>query len=94
LREFGTLVTAAYQDILQKVAFVFGEDPEIISVTGLDSFDLNTLSDDVDLADKIINKHIEEKLSPLALKMFYDRISQSLNPNASAEEKELIKQKN
>lgn len=43
MRYFGEFLVAAYQDLLQAVAVAAGFDPQKISVTGLDTFDMDAL---------------------------------------------------
>lgn len=91
LISYGSLITAIYQDILQLVAEGIGdlEAVEDISVSGLDSFDLDSTEENIGLAEKI--ESIKGNLAPTALRMFYGRISESLNKNLSVQEKDVIK---
>lgn len=88
LRAYGRIITAFYQDILQLVAQALGDTAADVNVTGLDSFDLDSLEDGIDKAIALIP--IQSNMAPAALTNLYIKISQGLSPNASAEERELI----
>ncbi len=91
LMSYGSIITSIYQDLLQLVAEAIGDvkAADVISVTGLDSFDLDSLEDDIAIANEIAS--IKSNLSPTALRMFYGRISEGLNKNLSAAEKQIIR---
>ena len=86
LRSYGALLARFYQDILKLVAEAIGDTAAALnlSVSGLDGFDLDHLEDDI--ANALAIEPIKGSLSPIALGRFYNRISQGLNRNSSAEE--------
>lgn len=90
LVSYGSLIVSFYQNILQLVAIALGDlvAATDLRVSGLDTFSLDSLPDDIDIALKV--EPMISHLSESALKAFYTRISQELNPNASAAEKATI----
>ncbi|MBE9178685.1 hypothetical protein IQ268_08945 [Oculatella sp. LEGE 06141] len=91
LKSYGSLVCDAYQDLLQLVAIVAGhrkEEAETISVTGLDSFDVDSLETMLAIAIEITQ--IEDHLPITVLKLFYQQLSNLLVKNASAEQQAQI----
>lgn len=82
---FGALVCDAYQDSLQLVSRMMGySNTEAISVTGLDSFDLDSLDAMLTIATEI--QAIAPCLPPTALRLFYRQLASLLARNASAEQ--------
>jgi len=85
---YGRLVSAFYQDIMQRVGEAIGDSQAEVQIAGLDSFDLGSLGDDIEQAIALIP--IQEKVAPTALRNLYVRISQQLSSNGTAAELELI----
>ena len=85
---YGRTITSFYQDILQLVAEAIGDVQAKVNVTGLDSFDLGSLDDDIERAISL--QPIIQNIAPIALRNLYVRVSQGLSSNSSAEELELI----
>lgn len=93
LRAYGSLLCACYQDLLQLVGRMAGRSPEELasySVTGLDSFDIDSLESALAIAVELLQ--VEEKVPPTALKLFYQQLSGLLVKNASAEQQQEINQ--
>lgn len=88
LRAYGKLILNCYQDILQLVAVSQGIDPTPISMSGYDSFELDS-ADDLLLTGEELLK-LRSLLPPTTLKLFSKQLCAALSPNASAEEKAMI----
>jgi hypothetical protein len=93
LKAYGAIVCDRYQDLLQMVGRVAGFPPaevEAISVTGLNSFDVDSL--ETLLAIAIEAQPILPNLPPTVVKLFYGQLSNLLVKNASAEQQAVIQQ--
>lgn len=91
LRAYGQILCAGYQDLLQLVGKVAGRssaEVESYSVTGLDSFDVDSLETAMAIAVELQN--IAEYIPPTALKLFYQQLANLLVKNASAEQQSQI----
>lgn len=91
LQAYGRIICDFYQDVLQQVAIALGMKPgerETLSVTGLDSFSLDTLESTLENAKEL--QGIEPLIAPTALKLFYIKLQGLMNKNQSAEQKALI----
>jgi hypothetical protein len=89
LRAYGQLLCACYQDVLQLVGKLAGEaNTEQYSVTGLDSFDVDSLETTMAIAAELRN--VIELVPPTALKLFYAQLANLLVKNASAEQQQDI----
>lgn len=91
LRHYGKIITSFYQDILQMVNEIFSSSPpEAISVSGLDSFDLESLEQELNILSIIKKNKLDENLSEVAVKQLSEKISFGLNRNSTSEQKALI----
>ncbi|ALF55630.1 hypothetical protein ACX27_26760 [Nostoc piscinale CENA21] len=94
LRQYGNIICQAYQSLLQLVAKSAGlSNPEQISVTGLQSFDNDTLES---LISKVTNLStidfttLAANLPPTAYKLIYSQLVSLLVGNLSAEQQQAI----
>ena len=87
LRAFGALLTDIYQDALRMVAIAAGR-PERPSVSGLDSFDVDSL--DAIWAIAIDLPKAQQLLPPTAIKLFAKQLSSLLVKRTSAEQQSEI----
>jgi hypothetical protein len=83
LRAFGALITDIYQDALRMVAIAAGR-PERPSVSGFDSFDVDSL--DAIWAIAIDLPKAQQLLPPTAIKLFAKQLSSLLVKRTSAEQ--------
>lgn len=91
LKAYGAIVCDRYQDLLQMVGRVAGfpaAEVEAISVTGLNSFDVDSL--DTLLAIALELQMVLRNLPPTVVKLFYQQLSNLLVKNASAEQQQEI----
>lgn len=91
LRAYGQILCGGYQDLLQLVGTVAGREPsevESYSVSGLDSFDVDSLETAMAIAVEL--QQVAEFIPPTALKLFYQQLANLLVKNASAEQQEQI----
>ncbi|HEY9629364.1 MAG TPA: hypothetical protein V6C84_18835 [Coleofasciculaceae cyanobacterium] len=93
---YGAVLTQAYQNILQLVAKVQGLNSDIISVTGLQDFNIDnaeSLLAKLTSISAIDLSSLKDKLPPLVLKILYSKLSEMLVGNMSASQsEELTKQ--
>jgi hypothetical protein len=89
LRSYGQILCTAYQDLLQLVGKAAGLDTENLSVTGLNSFDVDSLESTLAIAVEL--EAVIMNLPPTALKLFYQQFASLLVPNASADQQAEIK---
>lgn len=87
LRAFGTIIVDAYEDVLRLVAIAAGRS-ERPSVSGLDSFDVDSL--DAVFAIALELKNISELLPPTAVKLFVKQLSGLLVKRASSDQQAAI----
>lgn len=93
LRAYGQILCAAYQDLLQLVGKVAGRLPketQSYSVSGLDSFDIDSLEAIMAIAAEL--QSTIELIPPTALKLFYGQLANLLVKNTSAEQQAAISQ--
>ncbi|NEU81488.1 hypothetical protein [Nostoc sp. UIC 10630] len=93
LRSYGEIIIDAYQDILQLVAKAQGLDGSEISVTGLNSFENDTLDSvlmKLDSVSKLNIGSLKANLPPSALKVIYEQMVGMLTGNLSASQKEEV----
>ncbi len=91
LVSYGKLLAGFYQDILQQVAIAIGMTPaeqRSLSVTGLDSFSLDTFEGVLANAKEL--QALEYLISPKALELYYSNLQNLMNPNISSEQAEEI----
>jgi hypothetical protein len=94
LKSYGELLIDAYQKVLHLVAKSLGLSYEGISVTGLNSFDNDSLEHQI---DKLVNlskvdfTKLKEELPTEAYKLIYSDLISKAVGNVSAEQQELIK---
>lgn len=87
LENIGLDIVNLLNTIYNRIAFIIGYNNEVM-VTGLDNFQVNLLSNDIDNALQVQN--VETSISPTALTLFYQRISHELAPSATPEQKQMI----
>lgn len=87
LRAFGTIIVDAYEDVLRLVAIAAGKS-ERPSVSGLDSFDVDSL--DAVFAIALELKNIANLLPPTAVKLFAKQLSGLLVRRSSSEQQTAI----
>ncbi|MGV0103981.1 Portal protein [Nostoc sp. DSM 114160] len=93
LKSYGEIITDFYQDLLQLVAKAQGIDGSKISVTGLNSFENDTLDSVLMKLDSVSKLNIESlkaNLPPSALKVIYEQMVALLTGNLSAAQKEEV----
>nr|WP_322714547.1 hypothetical protein [Nostoc sp. ChiSLP03a]MDZ8215801.1 hypothetical protein [Nostoc sp. ChiSLP03a] len=93
LRSYGEIIIDFYQDLLQLVAKAAGIDGSKISVTGLNSFENDTLDSVLMKLDSVSKLNIESlkaNLPPSALKVIYEQMVALLTGNLSAAQKEEV----
>lgn len=88
LKKYGAILCDAYQDLLQLVAKVHGVLGDEISVTGLDTFDVDSLEGLLGVA--VTMAPVEGKIAPTALMLFYQALQGQLVKNASAEQQQTM----
>lgn len=91
LKAYGAIVCDRYQDLLQLVGRVAGFPPgecEAISVTGLNSFDVDSLETLLAIATEA--QMILPNLPPTVVKLFYGQLSNLLIKNTSAGQQQEI----
>lgn len=91
LRAYGQILCATYQDLLQLVGKVAGRstaETQSYSVTGMDSFELDSLDSAIAIALELQNTI--ELIPPTALKLFYGQLANLLVKNTSAEQQDQI----
>ncbi|MEA5625307.1 hypothetical protein [Nostoc sp. UHCC 0251] len=92
LKSYGEIIIDAYQDLLQLVAQAQGLDGREISVTGLNSFENDTLDSvlmRIDSVSKINLENLKANLPPSALKVVYEQMVSMLTGNLSASQKDI-----
>lgn len=89
---YGQLIAAVYQDALQMIAPLMDVRPSELAVTGLDAFELDNLREDLEVGEKLVAAKLESRISPVALRSFYQRLGTQLSPNASALQRQEIEQ--
>ncbi len=82
MKAYGVKIASLYQDILQMVARAANIDTDI-SVSGLDSYSSNTLSEMLDQCAKLPD--IYKALPPTALKLWFGKLANLLAGSRSAE---------
>ncbi|WP_104901249.1 hypothetical protein [Nostoc sp. 'Peltigera membranacea cyanobiont' N6] len=93
LRSYGEIIIDFYQDLLQLVAKAAGLDGSKISVTGLNSFENDTLDSvliKLDSVSKLNVQALKANLPPSALKVIYEQMVALLAGNLSASQKEEV----
>lgn len=93
LKAYGAIVCDRYQDLLQLVGRVAGfadAETEAISVTGLNSFDVDSLETLLAIALEL--QMVLPNLPPTVVKLFYEQLSNLLIKNASAEQQQEIRE--
>nr|WP_322686617.1 hypothetical protein [Nostoc sp. DedQUE07]MDZ8133238.1 hypothetical protein [Nostoc sp. DedQUE07] len=93
LRSYGEIIIDFYQDLLQLVAKAQGIDGSKISVTGLTSFENDTLDSvlmKLDSVSKLNIDNLKPNLPPSALKVIYEQMVGMLTGNLSASQKEEV----
>ncbi|MFS0515137.1 hypothetical protein ACEYW6_10490 [Nostoc sp. UIC 10607] len=93
LKSYGEIITDFYQDLLQLVAKAAGIDGSKISVTGLNSFENDTLDSvlmKLDSVSKLNIQALKDNLPPSALKVIYEQMVALLAGNLSASQKEEV----
>ncbi|MEH1803231.1 MAG: hypothetical protein V7L13_29525 [Nostoc sp.] len=93
LRAYGEIIIDFYQDLLQLVAKAAGIDGSKISVTGLNSFENDTLDSvlmKLDSVSKLNVESLKANLPPSALKVIYEQMVALLTGNLSASQKEQV----
>ncbi len=93
LKSYGEIITDFYQDLLQLVAKAAGIDGGKISVTGLNSFENDTLDSvlmKLDSVSKLDIESLKVNLPPSALKVIYEQMVALLTGNLSAAQKEEV----
>jgi hypothetical protein len=93
LKSYGEIIIDFYQDLLQLVAKAQGIDGSKISVTGLNSFENDTLDSVLLKLDSISKLNIDSlkaNLPPSALKVIYEQMVGMLTGNLSASQKEEV----
>jgi hypothetical protein len=86
LRAYGEILVNYYQDILRAVAEAAGYDSETISVSGLDTFDLDTLDTLLAQTKELIN--YEDRIPATAMKLWMGKIVAQMHRSASAKQQE------
>ena len=81
---YGQIVTAAYQSALQIIAPLLDTVPSDVAVTGLDTFELDNLSELLEVGEKLAGDALESRLSPRALHGFYQKLGNQLSHNSTA----------
>lgn len=81
-KDYGALLANIYQDILRKVAIAAGYEPTKISVTGFDSFDLDTLDTLLEQTKGIMA--YAAQLPTLALQLWFSKLVGQMHKAASA----------
>lgn len=93
MKTYGRVLCEAYEEILKHVAIAFGirdeASLEAIKVSGLDTFNVDNLGTLIDNSLKL--QKIESRLSPLALQLWFTKVSEAMNNSADAETKEQIR---
>lgn len=93
LKSHGEIIIDFYQDLLQLVAKAAGIDGSKISVTGLNSFENDTLDSvlmKLDYVSKLNLQSLKSNLPPSALKVIYEQMVSLLTGNLSAAQKEQV----
>ncbi|MFN6460559.1 MAG: hypothetical protein RMZ41_001760 [Nostoc sp. DedVER02] len=93
LKSYGELLVDAYQDLLQLVAKSAGIDGRKISVTGLNSFENDSLDSmlvKLDSVSKLNVESLKANLPPSALKVVYEQMVSLLAGSLSASQKEQV----
>ncbi|MFN6486285.1 MULTISPECIES: hypothetical protein [unclassified Nostoc] len=93
LKSYGETIIDTYQDLLQLVAIAAGIDGSKISVTGLNSFENDSLDSALVKLDSVSKLNIESlkaNLPPSALKVIYEQMVALLAGNLSASQKEQV----
>ncbi|MBW4421200.1 MAG: hypothetical protein KME13_18525 [Myxacorys californica WJT36-NPBG1] len=91
MRSYGKLLLEFLQDLIQLVASAIGLPSETInsiSVTGYESFELDSLDSLLATANELIK--VDPYIPQTSKRLFAKSLSSQLAPNASSEEKELV----
>lgn len=95
LKSYGVILTQAYQQVLQLVAQSQGLPYDSISVTGLDSFELDNLDSvlaQVSQLSTLNLSSLKENLPPTLFSLTYQKLCSLLVGNLSATQKQGIEQ--
>ncbi|MEH1957675.1 hypothetical protein [Nostoc sp.] len=94
LKSYGEKLCDFYQDVLELVAVAAGINGDNISVTGLNSFEDDTLDSlllDLDDISKLDVQGLKAKLPPTIFNIVYEQLVSLLAGNLSAPQKEQVK---
>lgn len=93
MKTYGKILCDSYEEILKHVAIAFGIRDESaleqIKVSGLETFEMNNLEGMIDNSLKL--RQIESRIPPIALKLWYEKVSEAMHDSADAETKEAIR---